>query len=114
MRSSARWTADRCRPRRSASSASVASGVSRRAVGDEPDDVRLLGEAAVGVELVDRRELAAGRADRPLEVGRLGVEDAVELAAERPRDLARLELEERAAGPDPAQERARRSRRSSR
>ena len=53
----------------------------------------------------DRVELAAGGAHRALEVGRLGVEDAVELAAQRPRDLARLDLEERPAGPDPAQER---------
>ena len=82
--------------------------------GHEPDDGRLLGESAVAVELADRRELAAGRPDRPLEVGRLGVDDAVELAAQRPRDLARLELEERAAGPDPAQEQSRPCRRSSR
>ena len=54
---------------------------------------------------VDRVELAAGRADRALEVGRLGVEDPVELAAQRPRDLARLELQQRPARPDPAQER---------
>ena len=56
--------------------------------------------------VVDRVELAAGGADRALEVGRFGVEDAVELAAQRPRDLARLELEQRAARADPAQERA--------
>ena len=62
---------------------------------------------------VDRRELAAGRRDRPLEVRRLGVDDPVELAAQRPRDLARLELEERRAGADPARK-CRSSRRSSR
>ena len=83
-------------------------------LGDEADDVRLVREPAVGLERVDRRELPAGRPDGPLEVRRLRVEDAVELAAQRPRDLARLELEQRPARPDPAQERARRPRRSSR
>ena len=74
-------------------------------LGDQPDDVRLLLQPPVGVERVDRVELAAGRADRALEVGRLGVEHAVELAAQRPRHLARLDLEQRPGGPDPAQER---------
>ena len=60
------------------------------------------------------RELAAGRLDRPPEVGRLGVDDAIELAAQRPRDLASLELEERCAGSDATQERPDRLARSSR
>ena len=59
----------------------------RRAAGGghEPDDGRLLGEPAVGLELVDRPELPAGRHDRPLEVGRLGVDDPVDVAPEGPR-----------------------------
>ena len=43
--------------------------------------------------------------DRALEVGRLGVEDPIELAAQGPRHLARLEFEQGAARPDPPQER---------
>ena len=62
---------------------------------DDPDDLRLPGEPAVRLEDRDRVELAARGAHRPLEVRRLGVEDAVEVAAQRPRHLARLELEER-------------------
>ena len=46
IRSSARWTAERWIPSRSASSPSVASGVSRRASATEPDDVGLLRELA--------------------------------------------------------------------
>ena len=75
-------------------------------VRDEPDDVWLPGEAAVGLELVDRRDLAAGGADGPLEVGGFRVQDPVQIAAECPRDLSRLDLEERAASPDPAEEQA--------
>ena len=104
-RSSARWTAERWIPRRSASSARVASGVSRRASATS--------RTTYGCSRAGRRRRASaiasscrpGGADRALEVGRLGVEDAVELAAQGPRDLARLELEQRAARPDPAQER---------
>ena len=114
IRSSARWTAERWSSSRSASSARRRLRRLAAGVGDEPDDVRLVGEPAVRLELGDRVELPAGRADRPLEVRRLGVEDPVELAAQRPRHLARLELEQRAGRPDPAQERARPPRRSSR
>ena len=73
--------------------------------GDGSDASGLLAQPAVGLERVDRRELAARRGDRPLQVRRLGVEHPVELAAQAPRDLARLELEQRRAGPDPAEER---------
>ena len=57
-------------------------------------------QAPVGLERRDRIELAAGGADRALEVRRLGVEDPVELAAQGPRDLPRLELEQGARCPD--------------
>ena len=104
IRSSARWAVERWTWSRSASSPSVASGVSRRASATRRTIVRLDREPAVGLELLDRRELAAGRPDGPLEVRRLRVEDPVQVAAQRPRHLARLELEQRAARPDPAQE----------
>ncbi len=51
-------------------------------------------QAAVGLEGVDRGQLAARRGHRPLQVRGLGVEHAVELAAQAARDLARLELEQ--------------------
>ena len=73
-------------------------------VRDEPDDVGLLREPAVSVELPDRREVPAGRADGSLEICRLRVQDPIQVAAQRPRHLPRLELEECAAGPDPAKE----------
>ena len=60
----------------------------------------------VGVERRDRIELAAGCADRALQVRRFGIEHAVELAAEGPRHLACLELEQRPGRPDPPEERA--------
>ena len=83
-------------------------------LGDEPDDVRAARPARRSrVQLVDRGHLAAGRTDRALEVRGLGVEDPVQVAAQRARDLPRLELEERPGRADPPQERARRCRRSS-
>ncbi len=106
MRSSARWTAERCSSSRSASSVRVASGVSRRASATSADDVRLLREPAVGVEDARSRPAAGRPPPPPLEVGRLRVEDPVELAAQRPRHLPRLQLQQRPARPDPAQERA--------
>ena len=75
-------------------------------VGHQPDDGRLVGQPAVGIERRDRVELAAGRADRARRARRLGIEDAVELAAEGAWHLACPELEERPGRPDPAQERA--------
>ena len=101
-------------PSRSASSDSVASGVSRRASATARTRTGCSREPAVRLERVDRRELAAGGRDRPLEVGRLGVEDAVELAAQRPRDLPRLELEQRRARRRSGAGTSRPSRRSSR
>ena len=83
----------------------VASGVSRRAAATSRTTYGCAGQPPVRVEDRDRVELAAGGADRPLEVRRLGVEDPVEVAAQRARHLARLELEQRPAGADPAQER---------
>ena len=62
--------------------------------GDRPDDPRLGGEPAVGLEPVDRIELPARGRDRPLEVRRLGIEHAVQLTAERARDLPCLELQQ--------------------
>ena len=98
-RSSARWTAERWISSRSASSARLASGVSRRASATSRTTYGCVREPAVGVERRDGVELAAGGADRALEVRRLGVEDPVELAAQRPRDLPRLELEQRPGAP---------------
>src|SRR4051794_27769236 len=72
---------------------------------DGPGQERLILHPAVGLEHGDGVELAACRGDRSLEIRRLGVEDAVELAAQCPRDLPGLELEQRARGTDPAQER---------
>ena len=73
-------------------------------VSDEAHDVGLFRHPPVGVEHRDRVELATGRRNGPLEVGRLGVEDPVELAAQRAGHLAGLELEQRARRTDPAQE----------
>jgi hypothetical protein len=70
-------------------------------VGYEPDRVRLLGQPAVDLELVDRGDLAAGRTNCALEIRRLRVEDAVQVAAQRSRHLASLDLEERATRTDP-------------
>ena len=61
-------------------------------------------EAAVGLERRDRVELAGGGERDPLQVRGLGVEEPVEVPADGPAHLARLELEERGAGADPAQE----------
>ena len=74
-------------------------------LGDQADDVRLgrSRPSASSVSIASSWRPAA--LDRALEVGRLGVEDTVELAAQGPRDLARLDFEEGPAGPDPAQER---------
>jgi hypothetical protein len=51
-------------------------------LGDLANRGRLDGEATVSVEDRDGVELAPGRAHGPLEVRRLGVEHAIELAAE--------------------------------
>src|SRR5262245_55270980 len=50
-------------------------------IGDEADDGWLDGQAAVGLDLLDRRDLAAGSAHGAMEIRRLGVEDPVEVAA---------------------------------
>jgi hypothetical protein len=73
-------------------------------IGDEADHVRLLRKTAVRLERRDRVELTTRRAHGPLEVRRFRIEDAVELTAKRARDLAGLDLEERAGRPDAAQE----------
>jgi hypothetical protein len=73
-------------------------------VGDEAHDVRLLGHPPVGVEHGDGIELAARRRDRALEIGRFGIEDAVELAAQGTGHLAGLEFQERPRGADPPKE----------
>ena len=92
--------------RRSASSVSVASGVSRRASATVRTTNGCSCSRPSASSTRDRVELPACRRDRALEVRRLGVQDAIELAAQRPRDLARLELEEGARRADAAQERA--------
>ena len=106
IRPSARWTAERCRSRRSASSPRVASGVSRRAAATARTTGGWRHESAIGIELVDGAR-AGGRTPRPLRprFADSALMTPVELAAERPRDLARLELEERCAGADATQER---------
>ena len=105
-RSSARWTrrAVDLEPVGELTQARLGRLAARRR--HQPDEVRLLRQASVGIERLDRVELPAGRADRALEVRGLGVQDAVELAAKRPGDLPRLDLEQRPGCADPAQERA--------
>ena len=93
---------------RSASSASVASGVSRRASATRRTTYGCSTSRPSASSCVDRVELPPGRSDGALQVGRLGVEDTVQLAAKRTRHLPGLELEQRAGGPDPAEERAHR------
>ena len=75
-------------------------------LGDESDHVRLLGQPAVTGQLPDRRDMTTGRADSSLEVRGFGIEDAIEVASQGARDLPSLQLQERPAGPDPAQEQA--------
>ena len=99
-RSSARWTAERWISSRSASSARLASGVSRRASATQPDDVRLLGAAG-------RRRRASSIASswRPaaLTARWRFADSALRTRLSSPRsardDLARLELEQRARSP---------------
>jgi hypothetical protein len=71
---------------------------------DEPNDRRLTGEPAVGIEHRDRIEVTTGGADRTLEICRLRVQDPIQLATERSRHLTGLDLKERPAGPDAPQE----------
>ena len=104
-----RWTASRSASSRQRRLGRLAPG--RR---DEADDVGLLGQPPVGIERGDRVELAPGRADRPLEVRRFGVEHPVEVAAQGPRHLPRLELEERRRRPRSGAGTSRPPRRSSR
>lgn len=61
------------------------AGFRRRAasIGDAADRRWLVGQAPVRIEDVNRLELPAGGADRPLEVGRFGVEDTIELSTKR-------------------------------
>jgi hypothetical protein len=73
--------------------------------GNDPDDVGLLPQSPIGVEVGDCGELPSGGADRAMEVRRLGVQDAIQLAAERARHLSGLELEECPATADPPEER---------
>ena len=94
-RSRARWTADRWISSRSASSARVASGVSRRASATRRTTSGCSASRPSASSVAIASSWRPAALDRPLEVGRLGVEHAVELAAERPRDLPRLELEQR-------------------
>ena len=84
-----RWTA-----RRSASSLSVASGVSRRAAATSRTTFGCWASRPSASSDGDRVELAAGGADGPLEVRRFGVEDPVQVAAQGARHLPRLELEQ--------------------
>ena len=75
-------------------------------LGYESDHVWLFGQPAVAGQLPDRRDMPTGCADRSLEVRGFGIEDAIEVASQGARDLPSLQLQERPAGPDPAQEQA--------
>src|SRR5512142_1910162 len=66
-------------------------------LGDETDRVGLLGEATIALKELDGCQLTGSRGNGTLEVGCHGVDDPVQLATERPRDLPRLELEKRAS-----------------
>ena len=106
IRSSARCTADRWidEPLRELAQASPRAS---RAGPPRPAGRRCgcAGQTAVRVEDRDRVELAPRRTDRSLEVRRLGVQDPVEIAPQRPRHLPGLKLEQGATGADPTQER---------
>ena len=82
-------------------------------IGDEPDDGRLSRRPAVGVELWIA---AIWRPAAPTTRWRFADSalSSVEVAAQRPGDLAGLQLEQGRAGADPAQERSQPCRRSSR
>src|ERR1035437_5764083 len=56
---------------------------------NHPDQVGLSCQATVGFERIDGLELAGGGGDGTLEVGRFGVDDAIEVAPDRARDLPR-------------------------
>ena len=115
IRSSARWTAERWSLEPLGELAERRLGRLAAGVGDRAGRRTAARPARPSrLELLDRRDLAAGRPDGPLEVRRLGVEDPVQVAAERPRHLARLELEERRRPPRSGAGTARRCRRSSR
>jgi hypothetical protein len=62
------------------------------ALRNDSDQVWLRGQATIGLERVDCLELAGGGCDGSLEVGRLGVDDSIEVSADRSRDLARFEF----------------------
>ena len=72
---------------------------------DEPDRVRLLGQAAARLERADGLELPCGRCHGPTEVGRLGVNHAIQISPHRARNLARLQLQQRRAAAQDLEER---------
>ena len=74
--------------------------------GHDPDDRRLLGEPSVGLEPVDRPELARRCDHSTLEIGRLGVDDPVDIAPHGSCDLPTVEFEDGRTGADATQERA--------
>jgi len=76
------------------------------ALGHDSDQVRLSRQATVRFERIDCFELAGGGFDRALEIGRFGVDDAIEVASDCPRDLARFELQQRRSPTDESEERA--------
>lgn len=75
-------------------------------LGHDSHDIRLFCQPSVPFKLVDGGELAAGRSHRSLEVCRFGVQDTIELPAQRPRDLTGFQLEKRRPGSDAAEEEA--------
>ena len=106
-RSRARWTALRCRSSRTAISDSDASGVSRRASATEPH--RRTAARRGGRRRRARSIAASCRPAASTERWRFadsGVDDPVQLAAQRPGEPPRLELEQRGAAADPAEEQA--------
>jgi hypothetical protein len=62
-------------------------------LGDDPHDVGLRSEATVGLELADGLELASRGGNGSLEIGRFGVDDAIQVAADGARDLPRFEFQ---------------------
>jgi hypothetical protein len=74
--------------------------------GYHPNDIRLLGEASVRLQHGNRLEVARGGAHGPLQVGRLGVDNPIDVTPNRPGYLPRLHLQQRGATTHDPQERA--------
>ena len=113
IRSSARWTRPRGRSSSSASSPSEASGTAMRSEATARTSIRQGSEPAIRLERADRGELAGRRGRAPIEIGRLGVQQAVQVAPHGPRDLPGGRLRGSWARPRSSAGRCRSSRRPS-